>query len=166
MAQIVVTKPPENLAFGSLAELYEQFHSLLVGKDFRCPRGIPVMITTHHFFHLVKLQKNSETRFIVEVEEPLIKATKEGFGEYSIDQSRAERLSWVPEILTEPHEVWEFDEKKTADEIFLREYDKSGSRFRAALLKRDGSHLRLITCMPVRARKAERLRQTGTKLWP
>jgi len=77
---VIITKPPESLSLSSLADLYEQFHALFVGKDFRCPRGIPIIIMPHHFFHLVKLQKGMQTEFTVEVEEPLIKATKEGFG--------------------------------------------------------------------------------------
>ena len=56
---------------------------------------------------------------------------------FSIDRSRAERLSWIPEILRAPHEIWEPNQKKTADEMFIREYDKSGTPFRAVLLKID-----------------------------
>jgi len=114
-----ITKPPGELVFASLAELYEHFHMLFIGKEFRCPRGTSIFITPHHFFHLVKLQKGSQTEFTVEVEETLIKDTKQGFGEYTIDTSRAQRLSWIPEILTEPHGIWEFYKKKTADEVFL-----------------------------------------------
>jgi hypothetical protein len=50
-------KPPENLVFGSLAELYEQFCGLLADKEFFCPRGNRVVIGREHFFHLAKLQK-------------------------------------------------------------------------------------------------------------
>jgi hypothetical protein len=125
---MLVSKPPENLVFASLAELYQQFHVLFLGKDFECPRTIPIHITAHHFFHLVKLQKGSQTEFTIEIEEPLIMSIQTGFGDYSIDQSRAERLSWIPEILGSPHEIWEYldHKKKTADEVVLREYDKSG----------------------------------------
>jgi hypothetical protein len=34
-----------------------------------CPRGIPIIITRHHFFHLTKLKKGLQTDFTVEVEE-------------------------------------------------------------------------------------------------
>jgi hypothetical protein len=161
------TKPPESLVFTSLAELYNQFQELFIGREFMCPaRQVPIVITSHHFFHLTKLQKNWQAEFTVEVEEPLIQVVTEGFGEYKIDQSRAERLSWIPEILKEPHEIWEYCEKKTADDVFLREYEKAGSSFRAVLLKREEDHLRLVTCMPMRRRAVLDLHEKARKLWP
>jgi hypothetical protein len=161
-----ITAPPNDLAFSSLSELFQQFEQLLLNKNFRCPRGNSIEIALHHFFHLVKLQKGSQTQFIVDVEHALIVATHEGLGEYTIDHSRAQRMSWIPEILGEPHEILEFDEKKTADEIFLREYDKAGSKFRGVLLKREAFGLKIITCMPVSKRQAEKLRAKCRKLWP
>jgi hypothetical protein len=163
---ITITKPPPNLNFASLAELYIQFQGLFIGKQFKCPRGTPVEIVQHHFFHLVKLQRGTQTEFSIEVEEARIRATLAGFGEYTVDMNRAERLSWIPEILAEPHEIWEPAMKKTADEMVLREYDKAGSAFRAVLLRREKKALRLITCMPMRRRAIEELRLTGKKLWP
>src|SRR5450755_796864 len=111
---VMITEPPDNLIFASLAELYQKFSKLFIGKEFRCPREIPIIITPHHFFHLVKLQKGTQTEFTIKVEEPLIRATEQGLGDYSVDVSRAQRLSWIPEILGEPHEILEPYEKKTA----------------------------------------------------
>lgn len=161
-----IAKPPENLIFGCLADLYEKFRELFIGREFKCPRGIPIRIRPSHFFHLVKLQRGAQTEFSIEIEEPLIQASVDGFGEYVIDTSRAQRLSWIPEILGEPHEIWEPEKKKTADEIILREYDKAGSAFRAVLLKREQTYLSLITCMPMQRRAVIKLRQKGKKLWP
>jgi hypothetical protein len=151
--------------FASLADLYEQFLALFVGKDFRCPRGIPIVITPHHFFHLVKLSKGTQTQFAIGVEESSILATRDGFGEYAINEKRARTLSWIPEILLDPHEIWEYETKKTADEVFIREYDKSGSPFRAVLLLREKGQLKLVTCMTVR-RTGIKEHQRGKKLWP
>jgi len=162
---LAITKPPESIAFTSLAMLYLQFHELFVGKVFRCPRGVPIIVAPHNFFHLVKLSKGTQTEFKIEVEEPLILATKEAFGEYSINEKRAQTLSWIPEILAEPHEIWEYETKKTADEVFIREYDKSGSPFRTVLLLREGDHLKPVTCMTVR-RTAIKEHRRGKKLWP
>ncbi len=67
---VAITRPPESLGFTSLAELYEQFSLLLIGKEFRCPRGIPIVIVPHHFFHLVKLKKGTQTNFTIDIEEP------------------------------------------------------------------------------------------------
>jgi hypothetical protein len=161
-----LTKPPESLVFDSIAELYEQFQRLFVGKDFRCPsRGIPIIITSRHFFHLTKLKKGWQTEFTVEAEEPLIKATTRGLGEYEINEKRAKTLSWIPEILNEPDEIWEYEIKKTADEVFIREYDKVGSPFRTVLLVREGDHLKPVTCMTVR-RTGIKEHRKGKKLWP
>lgn len=160
-----LTKPPESLDFSSLAELYERFQHLLVGKQFRCPRGTPVIIERSHFFHLVKLSRDGITDFVIEDEEPQIMATTEGFGRYEINEKRAQTLSWIPEILTEPHEIWEYEIKKTADEVFIREYNKSGSPFRTVLVAREGSNLRVVTCMTVR-RTGIKEHRRGNRLWP
>jgi hypothetical protein len=160
-----LTKPPESLVFASLAELYEQFCDLLVSKEFGCPRGIRVVIGREHFFHLTKLQKGWQTQFDIPTEEPLIKATIQGFGGYTINEKRAQTLSWIPEILREPHEIWEYETKKTAEEVFIREYDKAGSPFRAVLLAREGGSLRPVTCMTVR-RTGIKEHRKGKKLWP
>lgn len=102
-----LTRPPESLNFSSLAELYQQFQQLLVGKQFRCPRGIQVIVERSHFFHLVKLSRAGIIDFVIEDEEPEILATTQDFGRYEINEKRAQTLSWIPEILTEPHEIWE-----------------------------------------------------------
>jgi hypothetical protein len=164
-AAVTITKPPDRLIFASLAELYEQFHALFIGKEFQCPRKIRIVVPPHHFFHLTKLQKGWQTEFTLEIEEPLIKATTVGFGDYTINQKRAETRSWIPEILREPHEIWEYAAIKTADEVFIREYNKAGSPFRTALLKREEDYLKPVTCMTVR-RTAIKEHRRGKKLWP
>lgn len=164
-ADPVITKPPESLNFSSLAELYEQFSRLLVGKDFRCPRGIRVIVESSHFFHLVKLSRDGRTEFTVDEEEPKILAVTQGWGGYEINEKRAQTLSWIPEILSEPHEIWEYAQKKTADEVFIREYDKAGSPFRTVLLAREKDYLRPVTCMTVR-RTGIKEHRRGNKLWP
>jgi Barnase-EndoU-ColicinE5/D-RelE like nuclease len=161
----MITTPPESLVFTSLAELYEQFCELFVEKEFYCPRNTRIVIARHHFFHLTKLRKGWQTEFTIDVEEPLIKDTTEGFGEYTINEKRAQTLSWIPEILKAPHEIWEYETKKTADEVFIREYDKPGSPFRTVLLVRESQYLKPVTCMTVR-RTAIKEHRKGRKLWP
>ena len=162
---VPITAPPERLCFQSLAELYTHFHSLFIGKEFLCPRGIRIIFRPHHFFHLVKLRKGLQTEFAIEEEEPLIKATEQGLGEYEINEKRAQTLSWIPEILSEPHEIWGYEKKKTADEVFIREYDKPGSPFRVVLLLREEGCLVPITCMTVR-RTGIKEHRRGKRLWP
>ena len=161
----LITKPPEGLAFASLAELYEKFCELLVGKNFHCPRNVLIVVGREHFFHLTKLQKGAQTKFDIATEETLIKATTQGFGAYTINEKRSETLSWIPEILSQPHEIWEYETKKTADEVFIREYDKPGSPFRAVLLVRENAILRPVTCMTVR-RTGIKEHRRGKRLWP
>jgi hypothetical protein len=101
------TRPPESLTFTSLAEIYEKYLELFLGKEFKCPRGTRIVFERDNFFHLVKLEKSGQVVFEIKVEEPLILATIKGFGEYTINTQRAATLSWIPEILTTPHEIWE-----------------------------------------------------------
>jgi len=101
----------------------------------------------------------------MENEEEQIKNTREGFGAYSVNEKRAQTLSWIPEILTNPHEIWEYEAKKTADEVFIREYDKPGSPFRGVLLLRESDYLRPVTCMTIR-RTGIKEHRKGRKLWP
>ena len=162
---VSITAPPENLFFRSLAELYEKYHSLFIGTEFCCPRGVRIIFEPRHFFHLVKLQKGLQTEFTIEEEEPLIKATEQGLGEYEINEKRAQTLSWIPEILSEPHEIWEYEKRKTADEVFIREYDKPGSPFRVVLLLREEGCLVPVTCMTVR-RTGIKEHRRGKRLWP
>ena len=103
--------------------------------------------------------------FTIEEEEAQIKATENGFADYGIDQRRSQTLSWIPEIISRPHEIWEYADKKTADEAFIREYDKPGSPFRALLLFREDDHLLPVTCMTVR-RTGIKEHRRGKKLWP
>ena len=161
----LITKPPASLQFTSLAELYAQYLCLFIGKEFRCPRGIPIIFLPRQFFHLVKLRKGTRTRFTIEEEEAQIKATEKGFAEYAIDERRSQTLSWIPEIISGPHEIWEYAEKKTANEVFIREYDKAGSPFRALLLLREDNHLVPVTCMTVR-RTGIKEHRRGRRLWP
>ena len=125
----IITKPPEELVFESLAELYDQFHALLIGKDFRSPRGAPIIIVPHHFFHLVKLQKGIQTEFDLAVEEDLIRATIRGLGDYKIDVSRAQRLSWVPDVLRNPMEILEPNVKKLPTKNFYVNITRLGRLF-------------------------------------
>lgn len=161
----IITKPPGALAFRSLADLYQQFTSLFGGKEFLCPRGTSIVVLPRHFFHLTKLQKGWQTDFKIEVEEPKILATRDGFGDYTFNEKRAQTLSWIPEILVEPHEIWQYETRKTADQVFIREYDKPGSPFRAVLLLREANHLTPVTCMTVR-RTGIKEHRRGNRLWP
>ena len=159
------TRPPESLTYTSLAEIYQKYLELFLGKEFKCPRGTRIVFERDNFFHLVKLEKSGQVIFEIKKEEPLILATTKGFGEYTINAKRAATLSWIPDILTTPHEIWEYAKKKTADEVFIREYDKSGSPFRVVLLLREKGYLTPVTCMTVR-RTGIKEHRKGKKLWP
>jgi hypothetical protein len=163
--EIELTSPPEVIRFESLCDLYEQYMSLLGSGEHRCPRGMRVAFDCYHFFHLVKLKKGFQTAFKMATERDAILACKEGFGEYELDAKRAAELSWLPELIREPHEIYEYDEKKTADEVFIREYRKSGSPFKVFLVKREHDYLLPVTSMTVK-RPAIKEHRRGKKLWP
>jgi hypothetical protein len=131
---IEIATPPEAFRFESLCDLYEQYLALLVSREHRCPRGIQVIFEPYHFFHLVKLRKGYQTEFKMSTEKEAILATKNGFGGYEIDLKRAEKLSWLPELINKPHEIYEYEQRRTADEVFIKEYQKSGSPFKVLLV--------------------------------
>jgi hypothetical protein len=160
-----VTPPPEALKFESLCDLYQQYLERLVSHDHKCPRGVKVVFEDYHFFHLVKLSKGFQTAFKMASEKETILACKDGFGGYKIDANRAAQLSWIAELIGSPHEIYEYEQKKTADEVFIREYDKSGSPFKVFLVKRQGDILLPVTSMTVK-RPAIKEHRKGKKLWP
>jgi hypothetical protein len=162
---IELAAPPEVLRFESLADLYEQYQRLLVVPEHTCPRGTRIRFENYHFFHLVKLRKGYQTAFKLLIEQSAIIAQREGFGQYDIDLKRAEQLAWLPELVASPHEIYEYDEKKTADEVFIREYRRSGSPFKVFLCKREGDYLLPVTSMTVK-RPGIKEHRSGKKLWP
>jgi hypothetical protein len=164
-ATIEIVAPPTALTFESLCDLYEQYQRLLVSFEHKCPRGTRVLFENYHFFHLVKLRKGFQTSFKMATEQDAIIALKTGFGEYEIDKRRAEQLSWLPELIADPHEIYEYEDKKTADEVFIREYERSGSPFKVFLCKREESYLLPITSMTVK-RQGIKEHRRGEKLWP
>jgi hypothetical protein len=162
---IEIAPPPEVLRFESLCDLYEQYVDALVSRNHRCPRNMQVIFEHYHFFHLVKLGKGFQTEFKMSSEKEAILACKSGFGEYGIDAKRAGQLSWIPELIASPHEIYEYDQKKTADEVFIREYDKSGSPFKVFLVKREEDYLVPVTSMTVK-RQGIKEHRKGKRLWP
>lgn len=162
---IEIATPPEPLRFECLCDLYEQYVALLVSRTHRCPRGVQVIFEPYHFFHLVKLRKGYQTEFKMSAEQDAILATKNGFGEYEIDLKRAGALSWIPEIISKPNEIYEYEQKKTADEVFIKEYQKSGSPFKVLLLVREEDYLKPVTSMTVK-RPGIKEHRRGRKLWP
>jgi hypothetical protein len=124
-----------------------------------------VIFERYHFFHLVKLRKGFQTEFKMSMEQESIRGTVTGFGEYSIDLGRAEKLSWIPDLISRPHEIWEYAERKTADEVLIKEYEKSGSPFKVLLLVREENYLKPVTSMTVK-RPGIKEHRRGQKLWP
>jgi hypothetical protein len=98
-------------------------------------------------------------------EKDAILSTRTGFGPFSIDQRRAETLSWILDVIQSPHEIYEYTEKRTADEVFIKEYLKSGSPFKVLLVVREEEYLRPVTSMSVR-RPGIKEHRRGKLLWP
>jgi hypothetical protein len=159
-----IASPPAVLSFESLRDLFQQYLDLLVSAKHTCPRGIQVIFEPYHFFHLVKLKKGYQTAFKMSEEKDAILATNKGFGDYEIDLGRAEKLSWLPELIANPHEIYEYAQKKTADEVFIREYQRSGSPFKVLLLVREEDYLVPVTSMTVK-RPGIKEHRKGLKLW-
>ncbi len=162
---IELAAPPSVLTFESLADLYDQYQRLLVKRVHECPRGKRILFENYHFFHLVKLRKGFQTAFKMATEQDAILAQKDGFGQFAIDRRRAEQLSWLPELIAKPDEIYEYDDKKTADEVFIREYERSGSPFKVFLCMREDEYLLPVTSMTVK-RQGIKEHRRGKKLWP
>jgi hypothetical protein len=124
-----------------------------------------VLFENYHFFHLIKLKKGAQTAFKMVTEQEAILATHNDFGAYEFDSRRAEQLSWLPDIIKAPTEIYEYADKKTADEVFIREYRRSGSPFKVFLCKREDDYLLPITAMTVK-RPGIKEHRRGQKLWP
>ncbi len=161
---VEIAAPPAILKFYSLADLLQQYEDLFVGKNIRCPRGLQVVFERHHFFHLVWLRKGHQTKFLMSEERDAILSTAKGFGEYSIDQRRAETLPWILDTITNPHEIWEYEHKKTADEVYIKEYLRSGSPYKVVLVTREEDYLVPVTSMTVRRTGVKEHRRGGL-LW-
>ncbi len=162
---IELAAPPTVLTFESLADLYDQYQKLLVKCDRKCPRGKRILFENYHFFHLVKLRKGFQTAFKVATEQDAMLAQKNAFGEYEIDRRRAEQLSWLPELIAKPDEIYEYDDKKTADEVSIKEYERSGSPFKIFLCMREDDYLLPVTSMTVK-RPGIKEHRRGKRLWP
>jgi len=162
---IELVAPPALLQFESMCDLYEQFQAVLVKGNHTCPRGKQIFFENYHFFHLVKLSKGPQTAFKMVTEQDAIIAQKDGFGGYQIDKRRAEQLSWLPDVIAKPDEIYEYEDKKTADEVFIREYERSGSPFKILLCKREEDYLLPITSMTVK-RPGIKEHRRGKKVWP
>lgn len=160
-----IISPPEVLRFESLCDLFQQYLGLPVSREHRCPRGVQVVFEPYHFFHLVKLRKGYQTEFKMSEERDAILGTNKGFGHYSLDLKRAETLSWIPDVICNPDEIYEYEQEKTADEVFVREYRKSGSPVKVLLLMREEDYPIPVTSMTVR-RTAIKEHRRGRKLWP
>jgi hypothetical protein len=78
---------------------------------------------------------------------------------------RAEKLSWLPELINKPHEIYEYEQRRTADEVFIKEYQKSGSPFKVLLVVREEDYLKPVTSMTVK-RPGIKEHRGGRKLWP
>ena len=145
--------------------MLEQYENLILRQELRDPRGVQVVFEPFHFFHLVKLRKGYQTGFLMSEERDRLLATNQGFGDYEIDLRRAQTLSWIPDLIRNPHEIYEYDEKRTADEVFIKEYAKSGSPFKVLLVVREGERLRPVTSLAVR-RPGIKEHRRGALLWP
>jgi len=161
---VPIQSPPSVLTFASLADLLERYESLFVDRTLRDPRGVEIVFERYNFFHLVKLRKGFQTECTMSEERESILQTSRGFGPYEIDRRRAETLPWILDTITHPNEIWEYETKRTADEVFIKEYSKSGSPFKVLLVVREEDYLKPVTSMSVR-RPGIKEHRRGKQLW-
>jgi len=163
-------RPPE-LVFRSLCELYLHFQSLFLagkstGREFQSACGCRIMIFDHHFFHIVKLTRPGVARLFMSEEKTKILAQIVGFGDYAYDDNRARHLASAMDTLTNPDCVYRPEKLRTADRVFIREYDSSPYPYTAVFVgNRDGGFKVPVTAFPLKRPDLKKWTR-GLKLFP
>jgi hypothetical protein len=153
---VAVTKPPNRLWKHQLPEMLAWYKENLCDVDLRDPRDNRLIFSLERFPHMIKLLRRGSD---LEVERPqkVIRAIMEGtksngdFGGY--DEERAQTLTWIPLIISEPSMILEVVEKtlweKPGDTIYVKEFDKRGYRHKILVCRTVGtSRLAPITSHP------------------
>jgi hypothetical protein len=156
--------PPARLKGYSLALLLEWYESHLCIIEHFDPRGHQVAFTLSRFPYMVKLVDKQGAK----VKKPSraaerIKAGEAGeehFGGFNPD--RAETLSWLPCIINTPLNIRKnVCANIPGDEVYVRQVQKGGAKFKLLFCERMGSGL----LVPVTSFRQEK-EPKGEIIWP
>ena len=117
---------------------------------------------------MVKLDHPTKPKpLLMGEEKQIILATVDGFGPYTHDKQRAIYLPAAALTLTEPDEVWEDSTLKTADWVYIKEFDQKPYTHTVFLIGyREEGHIVPVTSVPVRAAPARNKWRRGRKIYP
>jgi hypothetical protein len=132
-------KPPGKLLISELVELLGWYEENLCNKTLIDPRGHRVIFDVGRFAYMIKLRAESGTK----VKKPLktaqeIKAgrlTNADFGGFDVE--RAQTLAWVPSVILRPTLIATNKNLLIpGDELYVKEFDKSGYRYKVLYCRR------------------------------
>ncbi len=114
---------------------------------------------------MVKLTVGGSGKLFMPEHKPIILAQTEGFGQYSYDPVRAKNLPSALETFANPDFVYRPERLKTADRVFIKEFDSLPYKYTVALLGKHKGLRILFTAFPCRKKDVKRW-ACGVKLYP
>jgi len=158
--------PPERIHIFELKELLEWYEQTLCGNVLIDPRNDRVRFESERLPYLIKLkQLNGADLRKPKKEVEHIRAgrkTRKDYGEP--DQHRASTLSWLTATITRPTMiVRNYHPNVPGDEIYVKEFEKSGARFKELVVLRFRTVLVPVTSFNVDVPK---IRCEDDILWP
>ena len=164
-------KRPPDINFASVSELYNHFLRIFMSGsphlyEFISKCGCKITVLDHHFFHMVKLQVTGKQKLFMREEKANIISQIEGFDVYTYDAHRARHLPSAMETLLNPDCVYRTEILRTADSVFIKEYDSLPYPYTATLVgMREGGLKVPVTAFPVKRKDLKKWIR-GTKLFP
>lgn len=150
--EAMAERPPLKLQIHGLAGLLAWYEKNLCGCTLRDPRGHEVKFDIGRFAYMIKLKTLSgkKVRKPSKIAERIKsgKMTNADFGGF--DEERAATLSWIPSIILRPTFIATNKNLLIpGDELYLKELDKSGYKYKVLYCKRVSDRLLVpVTSFP------------------
>jgi hypothetical protein len=148
----MVEKPPPKLLISELDDLLEWYEINLCTRTLNDPRGHQVRFDVGRFAYMIKLRTTKGTK----VKKPRRIAEGIKSGKYTntdfggFDAERAQTLSWIPAVVLRPTLIATNKNLLIpGDELYVKEFDKSGYRYKVLYCKRVSNRLLVpVTSFP------------------
>ena len=157
---------PEQINYGSVAELYAAFASLFLVEDacIQSKCGHKNTGLRSPLFHLASIETREGGRLFMAHEKEVICSTVEGTGKYTIAHSvaRAKALPSARITMEDPDEVWEDNPKaSTAKRVYVKEFNSAPYPFTVAFLgiRAENNNIVPISSFPCRRNDSKKWRR-------
>ena len=135
MNKRTTSKCPPLITFSSLQELYSVYRNQMVDNPAEDPSGHRVWFFVKNFPKLIQLEgRNRKSgRFEKVKARKIIGQIKKGKAENycRCDMSRAQTVTWIPEVIEDPDSIHENNYKKIeGEDVYVRRYNKTGPPFK------------------------------------